>query len=527
MSGFGSDLPRRAERRAPALGGRAWVRAALGGAAAALAIALPCLAWSELTGDSARAARAEAATLELSTEVARGILDGADPADGLLAVERARLALYEGRCAEAARILEAPEHATDPRSAPIAAVSRGCERSMAGSVVVEDERGAWLRVQDDADRVLAPWIFDTIAASRGVFERELGVTLPSPVRVELVRDQRALSMMTGLPLEAARTTGTIGIAKWGRVIMVSPRAAPKGYPYLDTLSHELAHLALTRGSADRAPLWLQEGVARSLETRWREPLPFDGTPSADALAAFGLQQGIGPDIDKIGPSIALLPSADEAQITYAKVESFIAHYARAAGDGAMAKLLAELRSSSSADAVVASVERASGEPFARWVERWRAAVAPRAEELDPADRPGAPPEPGLKEARKRVRLGQLLLGRDHDRAARIELEQGRVAMPRGALVRALLAAAERGVGDLAAALSRVAEPKDVAESEARWWSLRAELVDSDRERSRAAAVSLAPYDPAVACDEKDPPALPADPRTVALCEAARVKPRAR
>jgi hypothetical protein len=518
----------RGSARRTARGLRSLFAAALLGAAAlgASLLVAPGVG-AELRGDSLRAGRASERTIELSLDEARAELDGVDPSDPLLALERARLALYEGRCAEAARILEAPGLVDEPAGAALAAVSRGCEQSMASAVVVEDARGAWVRLQDDADAVLAPWIFDAIASSREVFARELGVTLPSPVRVELVRDQRALAAMTGLPLEAARTTGTIGIAKWGRVIMVSPRAAAKGYPYLDTLSHELAHLALTRGSGDKAPLWLQEGVARGIETKWRPASPFDGRPSSDALAAFGLEKGIGPDIDKIGPSIALLPSAEEAQITYAKVESFMRFYAREAGDGAMAKLLGELRTSSSNDEVVAAVERASSVPFPRWAERWRASVGPRASELAPADRPGAPPPEGLAEARKRVRLGQLLLGRGHDRAAALELERGRVAMPQGALVRALLASAELRAGNAEAARPLVASATDVDGSEARWWSMRAVLHEQERERARAAAVEAAPYEPEAACDELPAPALPADPARAALCVAARAKPRAR
>ena len=48
-----------------------------------------------------------------------------------------------------------------------------------------------------------------------------------------------------------------------------------------------------------APLWLQEGVARSEETRWRTPLPFDEAPGADEVAAYGQKRGMGPEIDKM------------------------------------------------------------------------------------------------------------------------------------------------------------------------------------------------------------------------------------
>src|SRR4029079_3031549 len=103
--------------------------------------------------------------------------------------------------------------------------------------------------------------------------KDLGVELLKPLRIDLVRDQFTLAEMTGLPEEAARTTGTVAIAKCGRVTMISPRATSNGYPWLDTLAHEMTHLALSRGTRDNAPLWLQEGVAKREETRWREKQP--------------------------------------------------------------------------------------------------------------------------------------------------------------------------------------------------------------------------------------------------------------
>ncbi len=105
--------------------------------------------------------------------------------------------------------------------------------------------------------------------------------------------------------------------------MLSPRAARHGYPWEDTLAHEITHLALSRGSRDYAPLWLQEGIAKREETRWREGRPFDQQRSADQIAKRALLEGSSVGIDQIGPSIAMLPSAEAAGIAYAEVESFM------------------------------------------------------------------------------------------------------------------------------------------------------------------------------------------------------------
>lgn len=499
---------------------KAWLSVLGVGVAAQVASASPLL------GDTQRAGRARDAILELSLPEARDLLADAAPEDAALGLERVRLALYEGRCAEAVALASRPDLEESDAARPVIAVARGCERATAGAVVVEDEQaGAWMRFQDGEDAVLAPMLAEVITETRRVFAEDLGVEMPRPVRVELVRDQLALAMMTGLPVEAARTTGTIGVAKWGRVIMVSPRATPKGYPYLDTLAHELTHLALTRGSKDRAPLWLQEGVARIEETKWREALPHDDLPSADDLAALGVEKKIGPEIDRIGPSIALLPSAIEAQITYAKVMSFMRFYGREAGPEAMPKLLVALRDVSDPEDVPGVVEKLSGTPFASWQDRWKSHVMASKKPIPDDLRPDAPANPQLREVRKRVRLGELMLGREHADAATEELRRAAALAPREPVVRALLARAHFEGKRNEDARTEVDDPTKVSSSDARWWAMRARLVEADAERSRRAALASAPYAPLAACAEA--PGLARSAELDALCEAARRKPVAR
>jgi hypothetical protein len=478
---------------------------------------------SPLLGDAQRAGRARDAILELSLPEARELLADANPQDAALGLERVRLALYEGRCGEAVALASRPDLEESDAARPVIAVARGCERATAGAVLVEDEQaGAWMRFQDGEDAVLAPMLAEVITETRRIFAEDMGVEMPRP---ELVRDQLALAMMTGLPVEAARTTGTIGVAKWGRVIMVSPRATPKGYPYLDTLAHELTHLALTRGSKDRAPLWLQEGVARIEETKWREALPHDDLPSADDLAALGVEKKIGPEIDRIGPSIALLPSAVEAQITYAKVMSFMRFYVREAGPEAMPKLLVALRDVSDPEDVPGVVEKLSGTPFASWQDRWKSYVLASKRPIPDDLRPDAPANPQLREVRKRVRLGELMLGRAHADAATEELGRAAALAPREPVVRALLARAHLEGKRNEQARAEVDDPTKVSTSDARWWAMRARLVEADAERSRRAALASAPYAPLAACAEA--PGLARSTVLDALCDAAKRKPVAR
>lgn len=385
-----------------------------------------------------KAARAAFGALDEATDAitaldvarARTLLDKLDPADPPVALQRGRLALYEDDCDAALVELGRPGVDKLKPSKELVAVATGCARGGAGTLVVHDAAfGVRVRLQDDADAALVPLLGETVHKQLAVLEKDLGVTMPKPIRIDLVRDQFTLSAMTGLPLDAAKKTGTVGIAKYGRVIMLSPRAmGVTGYGFRDTLAHELTHLALSRGSLDRAPLWLQEGVAKREEARWRAATPVDGVSSPDVYAAKGLAANLGRPLDGIGPSVALLPTAEEAAVVYAEVTSFVRFLA---GDRAgetptapsdptvLPRLVKALATAKDVDAALVEV---TGKDLKAWDAVWRPWVMAKKGLPDGAypDKKAAPKD--AKALRNALRLGELLLGRKHVAAARKELE---------------------------------------------------------------------------------------------------------
>ena len=86
---------------------------------------------------------------------------------------------------------------------------------------------------------------DTLKAATEALEKELGVRMVSPVRLEIYPDADSLARVSTLSVQAIRTTGTIALCKWGRLMIASPRALMHGYPWLDTVAHEYVHLLLT------------------------------------------------------------------------------------------------------------------------------------------------------------------------------------------------------------------------------------------------------------------------------------------
>jgi hypothetical protein len=467
--------------------------------------------------------------------VIQGITD-----DPRFAVERARLALYELDCDGAAAILGRSEVERTGDGEVLADIARGCQRVTASLAISKDEaRGIEVRWQDENDAPLAPLLFDTVAQARVVLSRDLGVDWPLPTRIVVVRDLLSLSAMTGLPYDSARTTGTVAVAKWGRVTLLSPGATPHGFPWRDTIAHELTHLAVTRATRDRAPLWLQEGVAKREEQRWREADPFDDRPSPDTIVQHGMDRGMTIPFDKLGPSIAMLPSADAAMVAFAEVTSFVRFYADSEGAAALPLLFRAIREGRDPnDALVAT----SGADLKTWDARWRASIATRPRTPLPPffglgdDKTSAD---ALRRVRDRVRLAELLLSRGRADGALKELDRtgpdrsaeatSDAAVPEDPTVLWLRGRALEMANRQADVGPSVADVRRAESSFGPWWALRGRWANSTGDAHTASAsfseaLSVDPLDPESACESIDVsrPVSPAD-GSGPMCDAARAR----
>lgn len=413
-------------------------------------------------------------------------------------VEAARLAVHRGDCAGAEKLVARLSVEEGSDVGAFRTFVGHCAGAIVGSVVVHDaERGIWIRLQDGGDRVLVPWILDVAVRARAAMERDLDVRLPRPLRIELVRDHFSLSRVSGLPIEAAETTGTVAVARYGRVIMISPRAASHGYPWQDTLAHELAHLSLTRKTRDFAPLWLQEGVAKIQETAWREPHVLEAPASADDAAFVGLLSGRAIAVDRMGPSIAMLPTAEDAAAAFAAVESFLRFWIRRNGMPALWLLLSDLAQLENPDPNPALLS-VTGYPLDVWLELWRREL------FETARAPEARPTPYSVDAGRLLRLAELMLS---ERLAEPAVALARRAverMPDAALPRVLEAEALLASDRPWAARSALASMPPSEERHGPFLALkgRFELESGRPAEARAYldhAVSLNPFSELVAC----------------------------
>lgn len=470
------------------------------------------------------AGRATEMIVAMEYDKARAELQKADPNSPAVVLAKARLALYEEDCDLAAALLLRNEAGQTDDGRLIADVARGCARVTAATHVDKDDAaGIVIRYHDDDDKVLTPLLVETVAKAKASLTRDLGVDWKKPTRITVVRDLLSLSAMTGLPYKAAQTTGTVAVAKWGRVTILSPRASHHGYPFRDTLTHELTHLAISMQTHERAPLWLHEGVARREEVRWREPGPFDERPTPESVVLKGMEMKIDLPLDKLGPSIAMLPTADQAMVAFAEVTSFVKFYVESQGPDALSKLLVSLRTANTVDDALKAM---SGESLAQWDVKWRAQLAKRAKEpLSPMFGLGAQP-PGIGDSRERARLAELLLGRDHAPESLTELDKIPESMLTDPSLRYLRARVLEANDKSADADKLLEDPKQWMASYGPCWAVKGRLARArgDKGAEDSAFFEAVAHDPLgveSACRDLPSKAAGAAGQGEPLCEAAK------
>ena len=300
-----------------------------------------------------------------------------------------------------------------------------------------------LAVAPGLDETLLGPALDTLERQWTEAGGDLGEQPAGPIRVEIYGDITDLAKVSPLTVAEIETSGTIALCKYNRLMATSPRALVAGYPWLDTLSHELTHYLVTRASHDTVPIWLHEGIAKMEETRWRSP--FGGTlaPSQEHLLATGLRDGHLITFAQMHPSMALLPSQEDAGLAFAEVTTALQRITEGRGAAALRKLIGALRDGADVSHAVLAV---TGETLPAFEKSWRAWLKTRGYKLHPElgmarlrfQRDGKQAnaeededaaldkKPGSERdqrARGHVRLGTMLRTRGRLQAAAMEYEQ--------------------------------------------------------------------------------------------------------
>lgn len=339
-----------------------------------------------------------------------------------------------------------------------------------GRAGLEDKPGSYLRLAKDTlqltkghvkaesahfvllhppgkDAVLVPYALETLESIHRALAEDLGWKPPGgKIRVEVINNARELAKVSTLTLQQIQTTGTIAICKFNKLMVTSPKAVARGYDWQDTLAHEYIHLVVSQLSRNTVPIWLHEGTAKYLESRWRGGPGLALTPSTKALLGRRVKADTLIPFEKMHPSIAMLPTAEDAATAFAEVFYAVDYIHQQKGVGALRQVFAALEKGRSDRQ---AVETAMGVPFAQFERAWLAHVRrqefpkellPQEKVVLHEDKGAGTKEPAQKkkgreisfgdfvevtevEARKYAHLGELMRERNRVKAASEELRK--------------------------------------------------------------------------------------------------------
>jgi tetratricopeptide (TPR) repeat protein len=293
---------------------------------------------------------------------------------------------------------------------------------------------------------------------------------------------------------------------------------------------------------DRAPVWLQEGFAKFLEHRWRQPAGLSINPSMQHFLAKGLASGKLITFDAMHPSMAKLPRAEDATLAFAEVTTAVACLYAKGGSAALREVLATVRDGGDARLAVARAYGGSG-TWSEFERAWRQFMVGLHYKVLPGMEPmvrkykkkgvsaaSAPNEddasstassiPG--DADRFLRLGNMMLLRNRLRAASVEYDKGyKIAGSSHWIFPVKLGRTYLALGEADLALKAVSGA-EATYPELPWPHLIAGQAALAKGDAKAAVASLTlslainPYDPSVHCSlaeaYKQLPDAPADKR---------------
>ncbi|MCD6413622.1 MAG: hypothetical protein J7L54_05715 [Elusimicrobia bacterium] len=170
------------------------------------------------------------------------------------------------------------------------------------------------------DRIMIPWLKDVLPKINSRMEKIFGVK-PSSVVLEIYPDKEKFLAASLLTEEELDRSGTVAISKFNRLMILSPRILPYGYNWRDTVAHEYIHYIIGHKTALNIPLYLNEGIARTCESLWRNSR-VELSEVSKSLLAKGREKGFVP-FEKFRRGMPSLENQKEVSLAFAEVNFLV------------------------------------------------------------------------------------------------------------------------------------------------------------------------------------------------------------
>ncbi len=194
----------------------------------------------------------------------------------------------------------------------------------------------------ERDSFLTTYAFEALEKAYLELGRDFDLYPKEKVPVEIYPTREMFSKSSTLSVEILDRSGAIGICKFRRLMILSPEQLAYGYRWLDTLSHEYVHYLINVKSRAQCPLWLHEGIAKYLETRWRRADPEYLTPGNRTELVRALKDNKLIPFARMEPSMVYLDNQEQVRQAFSQVSHAAGSIEKMKNRGAIMEILQEL-----------------------------------------------------------------------------------------------------------------------------------------------------------------------------------------
>jgi tetratricopeptide (TPR) repeat protein len=354
-----------------------------------------------------------------------------NPESGDVLFLNARIEFLKGNYERAWEVLTKVDHSFEE----VAVFKKRVEatRKATKGFVTRETAHFRFRYKEGPDEVLLTYAEEVLEKSYHVLGNILDHYPQEKILIEIYPDRQPFSKISPLTLQDILTSGTVALCKYNRIMMISPGSLVRGFNWMDTLSHEYVHYLLTKKSRNRLPLWMHEGIAKLLETRWRDDSKYL-SPIMETILSGALKNDYRIALKDMMPSLAKLKTAKDVQLAYAEVSTMMEFLAESKGIKIFTQFLEDLAKGIS---IEESFQNRTGFDILSFQNNWEVWVKKKelkyipgiialTKEFKNQDKPDKNFKGlGTRRAQDLTFLGDILKSRDHYNAAILEYQKAK------------------------------------------------------------------------------------------------------
>ena len=230
-----------------------------------------------------------------------------------------------------------------------------------------------ISLDEDQDAILADYLMDTLEKTYQIMAEKYGFQSKQKIRIEVFPDAKTFSFASTLSARDIEVTGAVGLAKFNKLMVLSPKALVYGYRWLDAISHEFMHYVIVRLTANKAPIWFHEGLAKYEETRWRNGSSYLSS-LYQTLLARALADGKLITFGRMEPSLIKLETPEDVQLAYAQAALAIDFIISKVGHEGLKRVMTRMATSRERGASEA-IQEELGLKFDEFENQWKEYLA--------------------------------------------------------------------------------------------------------------------------------------------------------